>query len=115
MKKVSSVLVLTALILVLGVQLNAMPAPALSASAVAQQDAPQPQNDPGKTSEVKVFTGKVMQSNGQYVLMDSITQATYALDDQDKAKQFEGKAVKVTGTLETTSKLIRVSNIEPVV
>jgi hypothetical protein len=54
-----------------------------------------------------------MQSHGQYVLLDSITKAMYALDDQDKAKQFEGKAVKVTGTLEATSKLIHVSNIEP--
>jgi hypothetical protein len=113
MKKVSSVLVLATLILVLGVQLHAMPVPALSASPVAQQDGSQPQGDPGKASEVKVFTGKVMQANGQYVLMDSITKATYALDDQEKAKQFEGKAVKVTGTFEAGSKLIHVSNIEP--
>jgi hypothetical protein len=111
MKKVSSVLVLTILILAFGVQSNAMPVPA--PSAVAQQDSPQPQNDSEKASDVKVFTGKVMQSNGQYVLLDSMTKATYALDDQDKAKQFEGKAVKVTGTLETTSKIIHVSNIEP--
>ncbi len=111
MKKINSVLVLTILILALGVQSNAMPVPALS--AVAQQDSSQPQSDSGKASDVKVFTGKVMQSNGQYVLLDSVTKATYALDDQDKAKQFEGKAVKVTGTLETTSKLIHVSNIEP--
>ena len=113
MKKVSSVLVLTMLILVLGVQSNAMLVPALSASSVAQQDGSQPQNDSEKTSDVKVFTGKVMQSNGQYVLLDSITKATYALDDQDKAKQFEGKAVKVTGTFEATGNLIHVSNIEP--
>jgi hypothetical protein len=113
MKKVSSVLVLTILILALGVQSDAMPVPALSASPVAQQDSSQPQGDSGNASDVRVFTGKVMQSHGQYVLLDSITKATYALDDQDKAKQFEGKAVKVTGTLEATSKLIHVSNIEP--
>jgi len=34
------------------------------------------------------------------------------LDDQDKAKQFEGKSVKVTGTLEAARSLIHVSNIE---
>jgi hypothetical protein len=111
MKKVSSVLVLTTVMLVLGIQLHAMPVPTLG--VVAQQDSPQQQGDTGKASDVKVFSGKVMQANGQYVLVDSITQATYALDDQEKAKQFEGKAVKVTGTLETSNKLIHVSNIEP--
>jgi len=113
MKKVSSVLALTTLMLLLGVQLNAMPVQALSMSAVAQQDAPQPPSDPGKASAVKVFTGKVMQANGQYVLMDSSSQTTYALDDQEKAKQFEGKAVKVTGTFESSGNLIHISNIEP--
>jgi len=120
MNKVSSVLALVILILALGVQSNALLVPELSASPVAQQDGAQPQqdgsqpqNDSGNASDVKVFTGKVMQSNGQYVLLDSITKTTYALDDQDKAKQFEGKAVKVTGTFEATGNLIHVSNIEP--
>ena len=113
MKKISSVLALAALILVVGVQLNAAPVPALNIFVVAQQDAPQPQSDPQKASDVKVFTGKVMQANGQYVLMDSTTQTTYALDDQEKAKQFEGKAVKVTGTFEASGNLIHISNIEP--
>jgi hypothetical protein len=34
------------------------------------------------------------------------------LDDQEKAKQFEGKNVKVTGVLEAARSLIHVSNIE---
>jgi Protein of unknown function (DUF5818) len=113
MKKVSSVLALATLLVVFGVQLNAAQVPALNIFAVAQQDAPQPQSDPQKASDVKVFTGKVMQANGQYVLMDSTTQTTYALDDQEKAKQFEGKAVKVTGTFESSGNLIHISNIEP--
>jgi hypothetical protein len=114
MKKVSSVLVLAILLLMLGVQLNAVPVPALSGFAAAQQDGAQAPSDPEK-AEVKVFTGKVMQSNGQYVLLDSISKTTYALDDQDKAKQFEGKAVKVTGTLKSAGNLIHVSDIEPAV
>ena len=71
MKKVSSVLALATLILVLGVQLNAAPVPAPNIFAFTQQDSPQPQDAPQKASDVKVFTGKVMQANGQYVLMDS--------------------------------------------
>ena len=113
MKKVSSVLALTTLMLVLGAQFIAMPAQAISLPGVAQQDAPQPPSDQGKASEMKVFTGKVLQADGQYVLMDTSTQITYALDDQEKAKQFEGKAVKVTGTFEASGNLIHVSNIEP--
>jgi len=113
MKKVSSVLALATLTLVLGVQLNAAPVPALNLFAFAQQDVTQPQDAPQKASDVKVFTGKVMQANGQYVLIDSATQITYALDDQEKAKQFEGKAVKVTGTFEASGNLIHISNIEP--
>jgi hypothetical protein len=35
------------------------------------------------------------------------------LDDQEKAKQFEGKNVKVTGVLELAKGLIHVSEIEP--
>ena len=36
-----------------------------------------------------------------------------APDDQDKAKQFEGKDVKVEGTLDVATNTIRVSNILP--
>jgi hypothetical protein len=113
MKTVSAVLGLAALILVLGVQLNAMPMTPLNASAVAQQDNSQPPSDSAKPAAVKVFTGKVVQANGQYVLMENTTKTTYALDDQGKAKQFEGETVKVTGTLEAANNLIHVSNIEP--
>jgi hypothetical protein len=37
---------------------------------------------------------------------------TYQLDDQDRAKRFEGKQVKVTGTVNANTKVIRVQNIE---
>ena len=34
-------------------------------------------------------------------------------DDQDRAKQYEGKTVKVTGSLDSSSNTIRVASIEP--
>jgi len=62
-------------------------------------------------SAVQTFTGTVVNAGGKYVLrtMDNMT---YQLDDQDKAKEFEGKQVKVTGGLEAKTKLIHVQDIE---
>jgi lipopolysaccharide export system protein LptA len=114
MKKVSSLFMLATLVLVLGVAM-----PTLS-SAVAPQDNTQaqpPQQDkmqpPSDAAKVSVFTGKVMKAKGQYVLMDDSAKVTYALDNQEKAKAFNGKTVKVTGTLETASNTIHIENIEP--
>jgi hypothetical protein len=39
---------------------------------------------------------------------------SYQLDDQEKAKQFEGKQVKVVGKLDLDTNLIHVENIEAV-
>ena len=110
MKKISSLFVLTTLIFVLGIQLNALQMPA---SPVAQQDNAQPQQPPSDSTKATVFTGKVMKAKGQYVLMDDSTKVAYVLDDQEKAKAFNGKTVKVTGTLEGTSNTIHIANIEP--
>ena len=38
---------------------------------------------------------------------------SYKLDDQDQAKQYEGQKVRVFGTLQSGSNLIRVEKIEP--
>lgn len=92
-----------------GIQLNGVP-------VLAQQDAPQAQPQqtmPSDADKASVFTGTVTEAKGQLVLMDAATKTTYVLDDQEKAKPFKGKAVKVTGTLEASSNTIHISNIEP--
>jgi hypothetical protein len=38
---------------------------------------------------------------------------TYQLDDQSKAKPFEGKQVNVSGTPDKSTSLIRVTDIQP--
>ena len=63
--------------------------------------------------ESQTFTGKVTKSGSKYVLKDDATRTSYTLDDQDRAKQFEGKSVKVTGKLDPASNTIVVSSIEP--
>jgi hypothetical protein len=45
------------------------------------------------------------------MLRDSSGQI-YGLDDSDRAKQFEGKTVKVTGQLDTQAKVILVQDIQ---
>lgn len=67
----------------------------------------------GQTSDSQTFTGKIAKAGGKYVLKDEATKTMYTLDDQDQAKKFEGKAVKVTGKLDAASNTIRVAAIEP--
>src|SRR5882757_4724591 len=76
----------------------------------AQSPAPSAQQDQQKS---QTFVGKVIKArNGQYALLTDEQAGKGAfLDDQDKAKQFEGKNVKVTGVLEAARSLIHVSNI----
>jgi flagellar basal body-associated protein FliL len=78
----------------------------------AQQDtgAPQAMN---QSTDSRTFTGKITKASGKYVLRDEATKATYSLDDQDSAKKFEGKSVKVTGKLDAQTNTIQVSAIEP--
>jgi hypothetical protein len=76
----------------------------------AQQQAPQ-QNDV-QTQEAKPFSGTIMKEKGKLVLKDTAANISYQLDDQEKAKQFVGKQVKVTGKLDMNTNLIHVETIE---
>lgn len=49
---------------------------------------------------------------GKFVLFDSANKTIYQLDDQKKAQPFAGAKVKITGTYDTSSKTIRVANIQ---
>jgi hypothetical protein len=80
--------------------------------AQSQSQAPSAQQDQQKT---QTFVGKIIKAkNGQYALLTDEQAGKGAfLDDQEKAKPFEGKSVKVTGVLEASRALIHVTNIEP--
>lgn len=76
-------------------------APAYAQAAPAQQQAQQ------------TVMGLVAKDQaGRYVLQDT-TGTTYQLTDQDAAKKYEGKKVKVTGAVDPQSKTIRVAQIAP--
>ncbi len=83
-------------------------------SGTAQQAQPQPQQDP---QQGKTFTGKIVKlQNGQFALLTGQTPegkaAGHLLDDQDDAKKFADKQVTVTGTFDTASNTIHVTNIQ---
>ena len=63
---------------------------------------------------VQKFQGTIVKSKekDKYILQDKTSGATYQLDNQDKAKEFEGKDVKVTGILDPSTNTIQVSDIQ---
>jgi hypothetical protein len=82
--------------------------PILASSAWGQE--PMPNQNQKQTT---TFTGTIAHNGDQFVLRDS-SGVTYKLDDTERAKQFEGKTVKVTGQLDQDAKIIHVESIEAV-
>jgi hypothetical protein len=70
---------------------------------------------PNAQQKSQTFLGKIVKAtNGQYaLLMDEQAGKGVYLDNQEKAKEFEGKTVKVTGVLEAAKNLVHVTNIGP--
>jgi Protein of unknown function (DUF5818) len=65
--------------------------------------------------ETETFMGTILKSGDNFVLSDSATKTRYTLDDARKARPFERKMVKVTGTLDVASNLIHVQAIQDIV
>jgi hypothetical protein len=79
--------------------------------AQTQQFAMQGQS--GDKTEVKIFTGTIWMSGDRFVLRDEHQKHWYQLDvDQKFVAKFEGKQVKVIGTLDAANSEIRVQRIE---
>ena len=62
----------------------------------------------------QTFVGKVVKDkSGQYALLtDEQAGKGVLLDDQEKARAFEGKNVKVTGVLDVDRNIVHVSDIQ---
>jgi Protein of unknown function (DUF5818) len=65
--------------------------------------------------EAETFVGTILKDGDNYVLSDAATKSKYILDDAKKASVFEGKTVKVTGTLDKARNLIHVDTIQEIV
>jgi|SRR5580704_6062482 Protein of unknown function (DUF5818) len=71
------------------------------------------QGQSGDKTEVKIFTGTIWMSGDRFVLRDEHQKHWYQLDvDQKFVAKFEGKQVKVIGTLDAANSEIRVQRIE---
>ncbi len=68
---------------------------------------------PASSSRIKArpFMGRVIKANSGYVLRAADLE--FKLDDQDKARDYAGKNVKVLGNLDRQSNTIHVKTIEP--
>jgi len=111
--KNASLLVMLVALGVIAWAIPVAPVQALTPGAVltAQQD--EPAQPSAQEAEAQTFMGQIMNHDGQYSLHGEDGK-TYHLDDQDKAKDFDGKKVKVTGSLDEANMMIQVSEIEDV-
>ena len=59
----------------------------------------------------QAFTGTIIKDGLRYVLKVS-SNSVYQLDDQERAGLYEGKQVKIAGTLDATGNSLHVTSIE---
>jgi hypothetical protein len=78
-----------------------------------QTQAPQSQDDM-QQQDSKAFTGTIMRQGNKLVLRDTSANINYKVDDEDKVKDYVGKQVKITGTLDASTNVIHVDSIEVV-
>lgn len=70
-----------------------------------------PSDDAQKENSTRTFAGTILKTGKKYVL-EAVDKVTYDLDDQDRARKYEGKKVQVTGILDESSKLIHVQDMK---
>jgi uncharacterized protein YdeI (BOF family) len=80
-------------------------ASAVPTAAVMQE---QPQE------KTKIFSGTIIKDRDNFILSDAANKLSYILDDPRRASQFEGKKVKVTGTVDAANNTIHVQTIQEI-
>lgn len=62
---------------------------------------------------IQAFVGTIVKDGSRYVF--KVSEGTvYQLDDQEKAKAYEGKKVRISGSLDTKSTLLHITSIESI-
>lgn len=64
--------------------------------------------------KTKTLSGTVVKNGDHFILSDRASKLSYILDDTEKASRYEGKKVKVTGTVDVASNTIHVVSIEEI-
>ena len=127
MKRLLSIVAMLGLV-GLGMNLSAQQTPSSQSSQSSSSSSTQTPSSPSDNSSMpqssqtstpssqqsaRSFEGKIQKSGDKLVLQDSASQTSYQLDDQDKAKQYEGRNVKVMGTVDSASNTLHVIDITP--
>ena len=69
--------------------------------------------DPNDPMVKQMCTKNCVKMGGKYVLYDAAKKVAYELDDQQKPEALAGQKVTVTGTLDSATKTIHVTDIKP--
>jgi hypothetical protein len=85
---------------------QAMPSQSTPSQPPTTQQSPDAQAQ--SSTGVQTFTGTIIKSGDKYVLQDAASGNTYDLDHQDEVAKFEGKKVRVHGTVDASGKMIHV-------
>lgn len=85
------------------------PAPGRPTHPNSEAASSQPQQD-----AARFLSGIIVKIGDKFVLTTQ-DDVNFQLDDQDRARQHEGKQVKVTGTVDASARKIHVQKIEPIV
>jgi hypothetical protein len=64
--------------------------------------------------KLQTFTGTILKDGDKFMLNDAANKLSYALDDGKKASAYEGKKVKVTGTVDMANNVIHVETIQEI-
>ena len=78
----------------------------------APSNQPSTQDSAAPSQNQSAMTGTVVKAGGKYVLKTDTM--TYQLDDQDMAQKYEGREVKVNGTVDSATSIIHVTDLTPV-
>jgi len=74
---------------------------------------PQQQTNASSQQSAQTFQGKIARADEQLVFWDPSSQTAYQVDDQSKVAPYEGKSVKLTGTVDTKTNTLHVVDVAP--
>jgi|HubBroStandDraft_1064217.scaffolds.fasta_scaffold51382_2 hypothetical protein len=109
MRKIVLTVAMVVLLYAIAVGAAPLPTQPAAVSPAAAQDTPAVRD---KQPEIRIFLGTITKTGNQFVFSDAVSKSSYQLDDQETASRFDGKKVKVTGTLDASNNIIRVQSIE---
>lgn len=79
--------------------------PSQSPDQGAQAAPNTPSQSAATASDSQTFSGTIVKAGDKYMLQDAASGKSYDIDHQDQVKQYEGKKVRVHGTLDASGKI----------